>query len=205
VKQKNITIILDRSGSMGSVQAETVKGFNKFVREQDSDALVSLHQFDAPNGQAVIDATFQGQRAKGLKLRSDQYAPRGWTPLLDAVGKVVSDIKAKGDHVVVIITDGLENASTEWTQDRVRKLIEQKREKGWQFVFMGAAIDAYGEAAGIGVPKMNTYAYAATGRSTGAAWTNVSSGTSDYLRGVTNTVLMPDNDTADSTYTPPKS
>ena len=204
-KKATITVILDRSGSMGSVQQETVKGFNRFAKEQPKDSSISLWQFDMPEDKPDISQTFKDVPASEVKLRSSQYAPRGLTPLLDAVGEVVSRIKGKGEQIVLIITDGAENASREWTLKRVRDLIEAKRKKGWQFVFMGAGIDAYGEASSYGISAVNTYAYDSTPTSTNAAWSNVSSGTHAYLRGVTNTIVMPDNDTADPTYIPPKS
>jgi Mg-chelatase subunit ChlD len=201
-KEPVITIILDRSGSMGSVQEETVKGINKFLKEQVKGAKVSLHQFDY-NDKVDIEATFEDALASEVKLRSSQYRPRGLTPLLDAVGTVVSGIKSRGDHIVLIVTDGMENQSKDWTRQRVKNLIEKKRKAGWQFVFMGAAIDAYGEASSLGIPHMNTYAYAATPQSTTAAWGNASVGTRSYSTGMTNTVTMPDFDTEDPTYHPP--
>lgn len=202
-KQPIITIILDRSGSMQSLQETTVSGINKFLKEQPKDALVSLHQFDTHGFGIAIDATFVNVPAKKARLGQNQYAPRGLTPLLDAVGSVVSGIEAKGDHTVVIVTDGYENASKDWDRKRVKALISAKRKKGWQFVFMGAGIDAYGDSQKLGVSADSTYAFAASGISNTAAWNNLSTGTQSYYRGTSSSVQMPNVDTADPTYTPP--
>ena len=196
-----VTVILDRSGSMQSLAEATVKGFNGYVSELPKGTPVTLVQFDAPNDTPDIDEVFSRKPAEDIVLAD--YEPRGWTPLLDAVGITVSkarDLKSKLDQIVVIVTDGLENASREWTREKVRALIEGLEKKGWQFVFMGAGIDAYDEGASIGTQSANTYAYAATPGSTMGAWGNVTRSTTDYSSYVTNSVSMPDHDTADPTY-----
>lgn len=202
-KQPIITIILDRSGSMQSLQDSTVSGINEFLKEQPKEALVSLHQFDTHNMGIAIDATFVNVPAKKARLGQNQYAPRGLTPLLDAVGSIVTGIESKGDHTVVIVTDGYENASRDWDRKRVKALIAAKRKKGWQFVFMGAGIDAYGDSQKLGISQDSTYAFATTDVSNRAAWSNLSSGTQAYYKGTSATVNMPNVDTADPTYTPP--
>ena len=194
-----VAVILDRSGSMGVVADETVKGFNKFVKEQPPGTLISLSQFDAVSGEPTVQDVFEQKPAKEATIRSADYRPRGMTPLMDAVGSVVSrlrDRKPKGKVVVLIVTDGLENASREWSRERVRELIAKMRKKGWQFVFMGADIDAYAESADLGMAAGSTYGYANSVIGTRAAWGHVSTATRSYVSGASGAVDMPDHDTS---------
>ena len=194
-----VSVILDRSGSMASVAEATVKGFNDYVKDLPSTTPVSLTQFDAPDRTTELVDTFIRQPAKGLKLKADDYRPRGATPLMDAIGITVDAIrqrKSKRDQVVLIVTDGLENASKDWTRERVRDLIADLRKKGWQFVFMGADIDAYSESAGIAMAASSTYGYSSTPASTSGAWSNASVGTRAYASATMDSVTMPDHDTS---------
>jgi len=154
-KFTDINIILDRSGSMGSVKEATIIGFNNFLLEQSrvkGKAIISLYQFDNE-----YEATYKNipiNDAKGLTDKS--YQPRATTALLDAIGKTINDkdiyystlnAKDKPELVLfVILTDGAENASREYTKSQIKKMIEDKKAKGWQFAFIGAGIDAFGDA-----------------------------------------------------------
>jgi len=194
-----VAVILDRSGSMGVVADETVKGFNKFVKEQPPGTLISLSQFDAVSGEPTVQDVFEQRPTKEATIRSADYRPRGMTPLRDAVGSVVSrlrDRKPKGKVIVLIVTDGLENASREWSRERVRELIAKMRKKGWQFVFMGADIDAYAESDSLGMAAGSTYGYVNSAIGTRAAWGNVSTAAASYTSGASSAVDMPDHDTS---------
>lgn len=161
-----IAVLLDRSGSMGDVKAETISGFNHFLKDQQSaegKATLTLVQFDSQG----IDTIHDNQAIGEVKpLTSATYQPRGTTPLLDALGKTINDTgkrlsdmqeSERPDKVVfVVITDGLENASREFSKSRIKEMIEhQTNVYQWQFVYLGANQDAFTEAAKIGVTLDN--------------------------------------------------
>ncbi len=154
----DLIFILDRSGSMGGLEKSTIKGFNKMIKKQkklDGDAFVSTILFDDH-----IDVLYQNKPLEKVKkLTSEEYYVRGCTALLDTVGYAITNMKEKQkkdktDHVIfVITTDGYENASHEFTYQQINKLIKKQQKKGWEFIFLGAKINAEKEAAKIGIPK----------------------------------------------------
>ena len=164
--KKNLTeivFILDRSGSMAGLEDDTIGGFNAMIRKQmgeEGDAYVSTVLFD--NQTEVIHDRVDIQKIEPM-TRKDYYV-RGCTALLDAVGKSIHHIgnvhkyareeDRPGKTIFVITTDGMENASREYTYERVRKMIEHEKEKyGWEFLFLGANIDAAKEAARFGIAE----------------------------------------------------
>ena len=164
--KKNLTeivFILDRSGSMAGLEDDTIGGFNAMIQKQkgeDGEAYVSTVLFD--NHTEVIHDRVDIQQIQPM-TRKDYYV-RGCTALLDAVGKSIHHIGNVHKYareedrpektIFVITTDGMENASQEYTYDRVRKMIEHEQEKyGWEFLFLGANIDAAKEAARFGITE----------------------------------------------------
>lgn len=190
-----IAVILDRSGSMGGLQQATIDGYNRFVSEQEKHALISLSQFDdSPPTPTVEHDYVDVPVPQVVPLTTQTYQPRGGTPLMDAVGEVVTGLKArapKGKVVVLIVTDGYENASREWTRERVFALVNERRQAGWQFVFMGADIDAYASSAAMAFSAGSTSGYAATPAGTAAAFYTASVATRSYTTGMSATVDMP--------------
>ena len=156
-----LVFILDRSGSMGGLEADTIGGFNSMIAKQKKEAgeaWVSTVLFD--NATEVIHDRLRLSEVP--KLTEEEYYVRGCTALLDAVGKTIHHIGnvhkyARKEDVpertlFVITTDGMENASREYTYDKVRKMIErQKKMHGWEFLFLGANIDAAREAKRFGI------------------------------------------------------
>ncbi len=154
----HISIVLDRSGSMESIRDDVIGGFNHFVRTQQETAglaTLSLIQFDSHNPYEILHS-FQLVQAVPLLTRAT-YAPRASTPLLDAMGRCIKELEAQlvsmkaqdqPEHVlVVIITDGMENASRHFSAERVRAMIAEKQElAGWKFVYLSADIDAVEQA-----------------------------------------------------------
>lgn len=187
----HIEIILDRSGSMAGAVPATIKGFNKFVKDQPKTSRVWLTQFDAHTDGPNLQMTFEGTSVKVARLTTDNYFARGGTPLYDAIGTVVTRMlkdPPKGKTTVLIITDGEENSSTDYDRQKVADLIKKAQKKyDWQFIFMGADIDAYSAGAAIGLRGNQTFAYASV--QTGNTWGNMARGTSAYGSGlsVTNT------------------
>lgn len=158
-----VTLILDRSGSMESCKEQVIAGFNdylKTLKEDDADiCLFTLVQFDlnmAPGRQDICEAVYMGEAVANVApLTAATYQPRGSTPLYDAVGMTIQRID--GAHVkfdralIIIMTDGHENASAEWDKEKLHALIQEKEALGnWSFVFLGANQNAWDEASKFG-------------------------------------------------------
>lgn len=164
--RKNLTeivFILDRSGSMSGLEADTIGGFNSMLAKQkqaDGDALISTVLFD--NVSEVLHDRVDIQAIRPLTDRD--YFVRGCTALLDAVGGAIHHIgnvhkyarkEDVPEHTLfVITTDGMENASRRYSGDRVRQMIERQKTKyGWEFLFLGANIDAIAAARDFGISE----------------------------------------------------
>ena len=171
----SIAIILDRSGSMASVKEGTIAGFNEFVESQKKlpgEATISLFQFDD-----VYETVYDGIDIKNTILLTEAtYQPRNITALLDAIGKTIINLgqklntipeKDRPEKVIVVIqTDGYENASKEFSSLEINEMITHQREKyNWQFVFLGANQDAIMTASHLGIAanKSMTYAHSSDG------------------------------------------
>lgn len=155
----DITIVLDRSGSMAACLDDAQNGVNHFIDEQkkhEGDAVLSLVQFDT-------DYEFVHKGVPVKDVPKFVLNPRGMTALLDAVGKAINETGERlskldendrpGLVVFVIVTDGQENSSKEFTTQQVKEMIERQRsDYKWQFTFLGANQDAFAEAGGIGIP-----------------------------------------------------
>jgi len=167
-----ILMILDRSGSMMALADDTVGGFNHFVTQQKQepgDAMVTLVLFNHEY-EAVYNARPLSQ-VEPLTVKT--YNPGGNTALLDAIGRGVHDLGQKlasmdekdrpGKVIVVIMTDGQENASREYKREQIRKIIEEQTNAyNWSFLFLGANIDAFAEAGGLGVGAKHTMNFTAS-------------------------------------------
>ena len=164
--KKNLTeivFILDRSGSMSGLEADAIGGFNAMIEKQkktDGEALVSTVLFD--NTSEVIHDRIDVQNVKAMT--DAEYSVRGCTALLDAIGGAIHHIgnihkyartEDVPEHTMFIITtDGMENASHHYDSDKVKAMIERQKEKyGWEFLFLGANIDAVETAKHFGIKE----------------------------------------------------
>lgn len=171
---KNLTemvFILDRSGSMSGLEADTIGGYNSLLekqRKEVGDATVTTVLFD-DQYEMIHDHVAIG---KVKDITNKEYFARGMTGLLDAIGKTINyvgnryknalDSEVPNKTMVVIITDGQENASKEFTLSQVKRMIERQKKKfGWEFLFLGANIDAVSTAADFGISADRAVTYEA--------------------------------------------
>jgi hypothetical protein len=174
VMKNNLTeiiFLLDRSGSMAGLEGDTVGGFNAFVKKQtelEGETILTTVLFDDQ-----YEVLWNGIDAREAKLTEDEYYVRGMTALLDAVGKTILDVgyrlartseeRRPGKVIFVITTDGMENASSEFTYGKVKELIRHQQEKySWEFIFMGANIDVAKEADSLGIHIENSFNFEAS-------------------------------------------
>lgn len=187
----NVTVILDRSGSMESIRTDVLGGINAFLDEQKripGDCNFTLWQFDSDAIEKVVDAI---PITKQAPLTPNDFIPRNLTPLYDAIGKAISDIRAgsKGEaQLVLIVTDGYENASQEYSRQAVRELIRNCENDGWVFSYVGANQDSYAEAGALGIPKGNVQNYQASAEGVKRLYGSVSRSTASWR-----TALATDN------------
>ena len=185
--KNNITVlvfILDRSGSMSGLESDTIGGFNAMIekqKKQDGECYVSTVLFD--NETEVVH-----DRVKLCDIRpmtKNDYTVRGCTALIDAIGGAIHHIgnihkyarpeDVPENTVFVITTDGMENASHKYTSDKVKAMIEKQKEKyGWEFLFIGANIDAVETAARYGISREKAVNYNADSKGTSIVYEAVS-------------------------------
>ena len=177
--KNNITelvFILDRSGSMAGLESDTIGGFNSLIekqKKQDGKCFVTTVLFDHE-----IITLHDRVKLESVKPMTDkEYEVRGCTALLDAIGTTIKHIAgihkyARREDVpentmFVIITDGMENASHKFSSDKVKKMIEREKERyGWEFLFIGANIDAVETAGNIGITEDRAVNYHADKKGT---------------------------------------
>lgn len=178
----HIVAILDRSGSMGGKEREVVNAFNNFVEEQKKipgKATLTLILFDDKYEVPIKKVKLK----KAPALTEKQYYVRGMTALNDAVGKSISMFDKEKKVIVLIQTDGMENASQEWKTEKLKDEIQRRQKDGWEFVFIGAGIDAFAAGSMIGIDpnQIQNVTNDAEGIAVGAAMS--STYTSNYRTG----------------------
>lgn len=152
-------ILLDRSGSMVSRWSEALGSINAYVKElAKGPATVTLATFDG-DARLHYDVLRDSATAAEWKDVTEEDArPRGFTPLLDAICRAVSDAESKPGKkkILVVVTDGAENASREAKRETAKAALDRFEENGWQVVFLGADFNAFGEAASVGLGRDKT-------------------------------------------------
>lgn len=189
----DITIVIDRSGSMSSCKKDAEGGVNTFIEDQKNQpgsASLTIVQFDS-----VYEFVCKGAPIKDAPKFT--LNPRGSTALLDAIGRAVAETGERlaamkesdrpGLVIFVILTDGEENSSREFRMPQIKEMIEHQTNKyGWQFVFLGANQDAFSTAGGLGISAANASNYSEQ-KTSGALWAtsnNVSSSRAAVSRGL---------------------
>jgi hypothetical protein len=180
-----IVFIVDMSGSMETVKKDVIGGFDSFIKSQKEltgECKVTLTMFDT-----VLETPISGIGIQEVKSLKDYgYAPRGMTALNDAIGKTVNDVGTRlantleeerpSKVIVVIQTDGEENASKEYTTEKVLEINKHQQEKyGWEYIFLGANIDAKKVGASYGVDLGRSIDFAFNERGVRNVYTTVSS------------------------------
>lgn len=166
----DINILVDRSGSMQPIAKDMIGGLTTFIqtqRELKQDATISYYLFDDQ-----YEVVFENKPLAEVKDSDVTLVPRGWTALVDSLGKTINAVgerlsklseEEKPNRVLIVtITDGADNRSREFTNSQLKEMIQQQRDVyAWDFVFLGANIDSFSTAGGIGISKGSTRNYVA--------------------------------------------
>lgn len=187
---------------MGAVRESTIAGFNKFIDDQkkaSGEATIKLVQFDSAGwpDKAIIETVFDCNIKDAPYLTQDTFVPRGGTPLYDAEGRTIIELGeelSKLDEserpskvVVAIITDGMNNASEEYTLNQVAKMIKHQQDiYSWEFLYLAANQDAVQVGATMNIPQRSSLSYNANPRAT----LNVMAAASTYTKAVRSNVSM---------------
>lgn len=190
-KITEMVFILDRSGSMRGLESDTIGGFNAMIdkqKQENGTALVTTVLFDH-----TADYLHDRIPLESVSALTDQdYTVRGSTALLDAVGATIEHIETirryirpedvPSHTIFIITTDGMENASRKFSYEQVKKQIEAKKECGWEFLFIGANIDAAAEASRIGISRERTAEYICDETGTGTVFHAMTAAVSNLRR-----------------------
>ena len=182
IDRTEFVVLLDRSGSMNTGRDDHQGGLRSFIRDQRrlvGDTRLTLVMFDDHDPCEIVldDAPLHTVEEEKIEL-----IPRGCTPLLDAVGRTISHVEERQRRfkpdmtIMMIITDGMENASKEWKKQTIKELITQKETEGWKVLYLGANVDEFAEGGGMGVSPSTSMGYAATPQGIAATYTSMSSG-----------------------------
>lgn len=182
-KTTELVFILDRSGSMHGLENDTIGGFNGFLKQQkqNKDAcFVTTVLFD----HEIMTLHDRIPLKKMKPMTPKDYTVRGTTALIDAIGSTINHISRVHRYIrkedvpstttFVIITDGLENASRKFSSDEVKQMIAQKKEEGWDFLFLGANIDAVETASHFGIDEDRVANYHADHKGTQVVYASLS-------------------------------
>ncbi len=204
-QRSHISVILDRTGSMQDIREDVVGGFNAFLAQQQAapdPATFTLVQFDSQDPYEVLHSAVDIASVPPMTLA--QYVPRATTPLYDAMGRGILELEVtlasmskelRPERVImVVVTDGQENASRDFDRKRVTRLIEAKKALGWDFVFLSADLAAFDDAGQMGVDYGARLAFSKSKRGNDAAWDAASTKIRDRRSGIASCVEFNDID-----------
>ena len=207
----SINVIIDRSGSMQGLAKDTIGSFNTFLADQKTvpgEAVFTLCTFN--HDYTLVHDFIELSSVPDLNPKT--YAPSGNTALLDAMGTTINSVGQKlaamveadrpSKVIFLIITDGQENASSRFTREQIASMVtHQKDTYNWEFVFMGANIDAITEGTSLGISAANTMQYDATSAGTHKLYQTSSNSLRSYRSGTPNTSFFPPPATTTTTTT----
>jgi hypothetical protein len=186
-----IVFVVDRSGSMSKIAADIIGGYNGFIKEQKAlnhgSCDVSFYQFDD-----VYESVYENRVLNEVKDLDDKtYVPRNMTALYDAIGKTINRLgetlknlneSERPEKILfVVITDGLENSSSEFTSQQINKMIKHQTEKyNWQFSYIGANQDAWAVGGSLGFAEKDTITWASNKGGTEKLWNSLTRNVADY-------------------------
>lgn len=181
VKHTEIIFLIDKSGSMGHLTQDTIGGFNSFVESQKDDTKTTLTT-------VLFDSTWNilhdGLDIYSVKpMTKEDYVTGGFTAMLDAIGETINRVQDRHDELgeekpdnvlFVITTDGQENSSHSFTKAQINKMIKhQTKGHGWEFIFLGANMDAVQEASDIGISAQRAVSYDWSAQGTDALYSTI--------------------------------
>jgi Mg-chelatase subunit ChlD len=180
-----VTLILDESGSMNSCKAAAIAGFNQYVatlRREQAETRVTLTLFNSGR----TDVRYRGVPVSAVQdLDVETYRPHATTALYDAIGRTLSvarqEAPTEAKKLCVILTDGLENSSHEYTRKQIFDLIKACEKEGWTFLYLGADHDVWEAGESLGVARDNTVSFCKSNIS--ETFTSLSLATARYRRG----------------------
>ena len=178
-EQMDIVFILDKSGSMGGTESDTIGGYNSYIDSfKDKDVKVTTVLFN-DHHEMITNRT----PIKEIKeLTRNEYRVGGCTALLDALGNTINymDSEKSKKAMFIITTDGLENASREYTKEKIKSMIE--KHTNWEFIYIGANIDSYNEGSQIGIKRSNISNYDTSSKGICKMYKAASMASEEYLR-----------------------
>lgn len=183
-----VNFVLDETGSMGVIKEATINGVNEYfqmLRERKGRVYLTLTQFNSEKVEVVHDHVIM---SKVPDLTPETYQPDALTPLYDAIAatikateKRIAKRKSQPAVLCVIMTDGQENASKEYSRDAIFALIRDKTDEGWTFTYLGANQDSYAVARGVGIPIGNAANFVGDSAGVARGLAAVNQSTSEYL------------------------
>ena len=182
--------VIDRSGSMRAIKDDAIGAFNQFLSDQKKvggRASFTVCLFDDQYEMLHTDTDIDDVG----ELDDTTFVPRGMTALLDAMGRTIDAVQSEMKKskqkpegtIMFVITDGMENASKEYTHDQIKKMLAEVKEEGWEVVFLAADEDAINTAQSWGIPKGSTYHMGSSGEDYGSTMAMLSVGTTAYRAG----------------------
>ena len=157
----HVILVLDETGSMQSIKEQTLSGLNEYIQTLQNDKEHSYKMSLVMFNSNALSMVFRDRDINTVyKFTDEHYHPNYMTPLYDAVAWAINNVETNDNVLLVILTDGYENASKEYTLDSISKLLDTKRKDGWQIIFLGADQDAWGlTGASIGFTKGQTLSF----------------------------------------------
>lgn len=185
MQKTHVVMLLDESGSMGSHRKSVVDSFNEYVSQLKTETkrcFISLYKFDSRPGLPLLRKVFKNRKVKECyALTMDQYTPHGGTPLYDAMGMLITKTKdrlPKSAKVLFVVhTDGWENASQQYNQERIKNMVKRlEKKRGWTFVYLGEGEQAWNAGYDFGIDNVANF----SSNLRGAAMSNLATATTAY-------------------------